>query len=264
MKTISRKVRREDAPKRKVKKGPSLRRPSPRPAARLDWPADGLLPAVVRDTDNGRVLMQAYVNRESLKRTLRSGLVHFWSRKRKSIWFKGETSGNVLRLVDAKADCDGDSLLFEVRPAGPACHTGAVSCFFQPLASGTFRAAPEVERFGWEELYVLVASRKKEKPKGSYTTKLFEAGLDRIAQKVGEEAVETILAARQGEPGLFVGEVADLIYHLTVLMAAVGVTPGQVRELLRERHEVIEKKKRRRAAPVRRKTARAKGARTRR
>ncbi len=210
----------------------------------LSWQDDGLLPAVVRDVETGRVLVLAYVNRESLAKTLSTGLVHFWSRKRKALWLKGETSGNVLRLVDAHVDCDRDALLFDVRPAGPACHTGATSCFFSPLVERSGRAARlEPARFGWEELFQLVVSRKKEKPKNSYTTKLFEAGIDRIAQKVGEEAVETIIAARQGEPALFIGEVADLLYHVTVLMAAVGVTPEQVNELLRERHEVIEKKR---------------------
>lgn len=228
--------------RRRPTKRPAARKAVPRPV-RLAWPENGLLPAVARDARTGKVLLLAWVNREALAKTLRTGLVHFWSRKRQALWLKGETSGNVLRLVEARTDCDRDALLFDVEPAGPACHTGAVSCFFEPISAGARAAVPESRRFGWEELHSLVLERKRTRPRGSYTVKLFDAGLDRIAQKVGEEAVETILSARQGEPGLFVGEVADLLYHVTVLMAAVGVSPAQVSELLRQRHETLTKKK---------------------
>jgi phosphoribosyl-ATP pyrophosphohydrolase/phosphoribosyl-AMP cyclohydrolase len=228
--------------KKVAKKSGSRVRPAPRPRApRLAWSEEGLLPAIARDAKSGAVLVLAFVDREALRKTLRTRLVHFWSRKREALWLKGETSGNVFRLVAAFTDCDRDAVLFDVEPAGPACHTGATSCFFERVDEGGVGAPPPPARFGWSELHSLVLTRKREKPRGSATSKLLGAGVETIARKVAEESSQTIAAARKGEPSLFIGEVADLVYTVTVLMAAVGVTPAQVEELLRERHEVAAK-----------------------
>ncbi len=174
----------------------------------LDWSKspDGLLPAIVQDADTLRVLMLGYVNRESLARTLESGHVTFFSRSRSKLWVKGESSGHFLDLVSLQADCDNDTVLVMARPHGPTCHLGRTSCF--PDARGDTLA----------ELDRLIAARASERPEGSYTTKLFEGGVRRIAQKVGEEGVETALAGvAQGDAELL-GESADLLYHLLVLL----------------------------------------------
>lgn len=174
----------------------------------LDWSKspDGLLPAIVQDADTLRVLMLGYVNRESLARTLESGHVTFFSRSRSKLWVKGESSGHFLDLVSLQADCDNDTVLVMARPHGPTCHLGHTSCF--PDARGDTLA----------ELDRLIAARASERPEGSYTTKLFAGGVRRIAQKVGEEGVETALAGvAQGDAELL-GESADLLYHLLVLL----------------------------------------------
>lgn len=185
---------------------------------------DGLLPAIVQDADNGRVLMLGYMNRDALAETLASGRVCFYSRSRASLWTKGETSGHFLDLVRLEADCDGDTLLVQARPNGPTCHLDRASCF--PTAPAAFLA----------ELDAVVAQRERERPAGSYSTKLFEAGTRRIAQKVGEEGVETALAGVVQDDNALLGESADLVYHLLVLLRSRGLSLAQVVETLQQRH----------------------------
>lgn len=184
----------------------------------------GLLPAVVQDAGNGRVLMLGYMDREALAVTLASGRVSFYSRSRQRLWTKGETSGHGLDLVAITADCDRDTLLVQARPQGPTCHLDRPSCF--PEAPANFLA----------ELDALIATRDAERPEGSYTTRLFEAGVRRIAQKVGEEGVETALAAVVQDDEALLGEAADLVYHLGVLLRARGLSVQDVIRVLAARH----------------------------
>jgi phosphoribosyl-ATP pyrophosphohydrolase/phosphoribosyl-AMP cyclohydrolase len=196
----------------------------------LDWQKmDGLLPAIVQDSFDGRVLMQAYMNRESLARSLESGKVTFWSRSRQQLWTKGETSGNTLKLVAVHADCDGDCLLVMAVPAGPTCHRNTDTCFDNDLA-----VAPKLSFLAGLER--LVTEREIQRPDGSYTTRLFESGVKRIAQKVGEEGVETALAAVAGDQQELVNESADLLYHLLVLLRASGADLSEVMGVLQSRH----------------------------
>jgi len=184
----------------------------------------GLIPAIVQDAETREVLTLAYMNRESLDRTIETQETWFWSRSRNELWHKGETSGNIQRVVDLVADCDGDAIVVLVKPAGPACHTGARSCF----------DLEREEDLGGllTQLYNLIESRERERPDGSYTTYLFNHGLDKILKKVGEESAETIIAAKNEDAKPFVGEVSDLIYHLLVLLVARGVSLDQIREEL--------------------------------
>ncbi len=196
----------------------------------LDWEKmDGLLPAIVQDAFDGRVLMQAWMNRDALVRTLACGRATFWSRSRQSLWTKGETSGNFLALVEILPDCDKDCLLLRVRPAGPACHRGTETCFDDETP-----ARPELAFLA--QLERVIIQRDKERPEGSYTTRLLEAGVQRIAQKVGEEAVETVLAAAAGDQQELLEESADLIYHLIVLLHSRGQDLSGLLETLQERH----------------------------
>jgi len=191
----------------------------------LAWDRQGgLLPAIVQDADSHRVLMLGYMNRDALQITLYSGKVTFWSRSKQRLWTKGETSGHLLRASAIQVDCDGDTLLISARPAGPTCHVGRTSCF--PSAPGGFLG----------ELDRLIATRAQEKPAGSYTTQLFEQGIRRIAQKVGEEGVETSLAAVAQDDDALLGEAADLLYHLTVLLRARGRSLADVEAVLASRH----------------------------
>lgn len=184
---------------------------------------NGLVPAIVQDVDTQRVLMLGYMDRAALQATLDSGRVTFFSRSRQRLWTKGETSGNVLELVRVEADCDRDTLLVQARPLGPTCHLGTASCF------------AEAPRGALAELDRLVARRERERPQGSYTTSLFEAGIARVAQKVGEEGVETALAAVTGDDDALAGEAADLLYHLLVLLRARGLSLGDVEGVLAAR-----------------------------
>jgi phosphoribosyl-AMP cyclohydrolase / phosphoribosyl-ATP pyrophosphohydrolase len=191
----------------------------------LAWDKQGgLLPAIVQDAANGRVLMLGYMDRAALARTLELGRVTFFSRSRQALWTKGESSGNVLELVSVEADCDGDTLLVQARPQGPTCHLQRASCF--PAAPANFLG----------ELDALVATRERERPAGSYSTKLFEAGTRRIAQKVGEEGVETALAGVAQDDAALLGEAADLVYHLMVLLRARGLGWADVASTLEQRH----------------------------
>lgn len=191
----------------------------------LDWDKQGgLLPAVVQDADTLRVLMVGYMNREALAATRASGRVTFYSRSKARLWAKGELSGNILELVAIEADCDDDTLLVQARPRGPTCHLGRVSCF--PGAPASFLA----------ELDAVVARRAMERPAGSYSTRLFEAGVLKIAQKVGEEGVETALAGAAQDDSALLGESADLLYHLLVLLRARGLSLADAVAVLRDRH----------------------------
>jgi len=199
-------------------------------AENLAWAKmDELLPAVVQDAADGRVLMVAYVNAEALAKTLETGLATFWSRSRGQLWTKGETSGNRLHVEAVHADCDGDCLLLLARPVGPSCHRGTDTCF-----DGDSRVRPELAFLA--ALDRLVAQRQVERPEGSYTTRLFEAGTKRIAQKVGEEGVETALAAVAGTPDEVTNEAADLLYHLLVLLRASKLGLADVIATLEARH----------------------------
>ena len=198
--------------------------PLPNPA-NMDW-SKGLLPAVVQDVDSGLVLMLGYMNAEALAKTIESGQVTFYSRSKKRLWTKGESSGHVLALQSISLDCDGDTLLVLARPHGPTCHNGTTTCF------GNF-PGPDVAFLG--ELSRLVEQRYKDRPVGSYTTKLFEAGTRRIAQKVGEEGVETALAAVAQDADDLLGEAADLVFHLLVLLRDRGLGLSDVARTLRGR-----------------------------
>lgn len=191
----------------------------------LDWnKQDGLLPAIVQDANTLRVLMLGYMDRAALDTTLSSGKVTFFSRSRQRLWTKGEESGHILQLVAIEGDCDSDTLLVLAHPQGPTCHLQRASCF--PDAPGNFLA----------ELDALVERRERERPVGSYTTRLFEAGVRSIAQKVGEEGVETALAAVVQPDAELAGEAADLLYHLLVLLRSRGLSLDDATAVLRARH----------------------------
>ena len=196
----------------------------------------GLLPAIAQDANTGEVLMMGYMNPGSLKRTVEGVQVWFYSRSREDLWHKGEMSGNYLNLKEAYLDCDADTILLKVDPDGPACHTGQVSCFFNQLEGlpeeyEMTESGPSV----LGELFALIKDRQQEMPEGSYTTSLFKEGVARIAQKVVEEAGETAIAAAINDAESLPGEVADLLYHTLVLLAATSVQPEAVYKKLRER-----------------------------
>jgi phosphoribosyl-ATP pyrophosphohydrolase/phosphoribosyl-AMP cyclohydrolase len=189
---------------------------------------DGLIPAIVQDHRTREVLTVAYMNEEALRRTIERRETWFWSRSRQELWHKGATSGNFQKVRAIRLDCDADAVLVEVEPQGPACHTGAYSCFnVEPGLENTLSA-----------LYALVEGRLRDRPSGSYTTKLFDAGIDAIVQKVGEEAVETVIAAKNSEPRRIVEESADLLYHLIVMLVAKGVTLDEIKHELAGRHRI--------------------------
>ena len=191
------------------------------------WDADGLVPAIVQDAVRGDVLMLAWMNRESLALTLNEGRTVFWSRSRGQLWRKGETSGNVQRVRGVRLDCDGDTLLVTVdQEGGGACHTGQRSCFFQPLGRGA--AAGSLPAGALESLARRLEERKSADPAVSWTARLHAQGLDAILRKVGEEAIETVLAAKGGEPSRVVEETADLWFHTMVMLANLGLGPEDV------------------------------------
>ena len=197
----------------------------------LDWAkGDGLLPAIVQHWQSGEVLMLGYMNAAALAQTQASGQVTFYSRSRQRLWTKGESSGHVLALKSLRVDCDGDTLLLQAEPHGPTCHQGTSSCFGE-------RADVRPPLGFLAELDALVATRHAELPAGSYTTSLFEGGIRRMAQKVGEEGVETALAAVVQDDAELLGEAADLMFHLTVLLRARGLSLADVATLLARRHQ---------------------------
>jgi phosphoribosyl-ATP pyrophosphohydrolase/phosphoribosyl-AMP cyclohydrolase len=211
----------------------------------VEYGPDGLVPAIVQDAVDGRVLMLAWMDAEALGATIETGEVHFHSRSRDSLWRKGETSGNVLRLVDLATDCDADALLVTVDPVGPTCHRGTRSCFDPDGAP----AERSTQGFAWlESLWSTIAQRAADRPEGSYTASLLAGGVDAAGRKVTEEATEVLMAAKDDavaelagsdrtvtRPAL-AGEAADLLYHALVLMAERGVAPATVVDMLRERH----------------------------
>ncbi len=202
------------------------------PFPQVQFDPTGLVPAIVQDARSRQVLMVGYMNQEALVRTRDTGLVWFYSRSRGRLWQKGETSGNVLRLVRLTADCDGDALLVEAEPAGPTCHTGATSCFHNPLLG----APAEDPSATAAELLRVIKQRQAERPEGSYVARLFDGGVDRIAKKVAEEAGEVIIAAKNADPAELTREMADLWFHCYVLLVQAGVEPEQVwAELTRRR-----------------------------
>jgi len=192
----------------------------------------GLVPVIAQDANTGAVLTLAYANREAVEKTLESGEAHYYSRSRQELWRKGATSGNTQKVVEVRLDCDGDALLYRVEPRGPACHTGEESCFFTTLA-GERGSEPG---FGviLERLSGTIAQRHRDMPEGSYTAGLLSRGTERVAQKVGEEAVEVVVAALRD--GRIAEETADLLYHLLVLLEERGVGIEEVAKVLHDRH----------------------------
>ena len=203
----------------------------------LKYNKDGLIPAIVQDYYSKKVLMLAYMNAESLEITMNEGKTCFFSRSRQELWRKGATSGNTQQVVSIRTDCDKDTLLIEVIKAGPACHTGSESCFFEDIVP------PETEEFSYEGLYEMLVGRKVNKKEGSYTTYLFEKGIDKILKKVGEECTEVNIGAKGGDKAETVYEIADLLYHITVMMIEMGITLDEVTAELAKRHIVDHKVK---------------------
>ncbi len=204
----------------------------------LKFDENGLIPAVVVDAASQKVLTLAYMNRESLKISIEKGLCCFWSRSRNALWLKGETSGNYQHIVSITADCDLDALVVTVEKDGPACHTGSDSCFENPVWQ-----SPNLHPFSLQELYTLLKARKEDKPEGSYTSYLFEKGIDKILKKVGEECTEVIIAGKADDKKETVYELADLAYHAMVLMVQMGITVEDVRNELAARHIIDHKVK---------------------
>lgn len=202
----------------------------------------GLVPVVVQDARTRRVLTLAYMNAESLARTLETGETWFWSRSRKQLWHKGETSGHTQQVVKIDVDCDGDALTVLVKPNGPACHTGQESCFHHELWKGFSDDQIELGEV-LTDLYALIESRQRERPKDSYTTYLFNQGLDKILKKVGEESSETIIAAKNEDRKALARESSDLLYHLLVMFVERGLTLDDVRD------ELVSRRKRTRDEP---------------
>ena len=203
---------------------------------KLKFDAAGLIPAVMQDAVTGQVLTVAYMNEESLKISLEKELTCFWSRSRQELWLKGETSGNYQHIVSVTADCDYDALVVKVEPDGPACHLGTASCFTHTLAE-----SDERHEFSLDMLMELIRGRKTERKEGSYTTYLFDKGLDKILKKVGEECTEVIIAAKDEDKAETVYEIADLTYHVMVLMIEAGISLRDIHRELASRH-VIDKK----------------------
>lgn len=204
----------------------------------LKFDKDGLIPAIVVDNTSGQVLTLAYMNKESLEISLEKRLTCFYSRSRQCLWLKGETSGNYQHIVSVTADCDMDALVVKVNKDGPACHTGTVSCFNTPLL-----ISEEADAFSMEGLYNLLLDRKEKLPEGSYTTYLFQKGIDKILKKVGEETTEVIIAAKADDKRETVYEIADLAYHVMVLMTEMGITVDDIKTELASRHVIDHKVK---------------------
>ena len=204
----------------------------------LKFDKDGLIPAIIVDNTSGDVLTLAYMNKESLEISLEKKLACFYSRSRQCLWLKGETSGNYQHIVSITADCDKDALVVRVNKDGPACHTGTESCFNTPLL-----VSEESAPFSMEGLYELLLDRKAKLPEGSYTTYLFQKGIDKILKKVGEETTEVIIAAKADDKRDTVYEIADLAYHVMVLMTQMGITVDDIKNELASRHVIDHKVK---------------------
>ena len=204
----------------------------------LKFDEKGLIPAVVVDAHSKKVLTVAYMNKESLKISINKELTCFYSRSRDELWLKGETSGNYQHIVSITADCDKDALTVVVEKDGPACHTGSDSCFTNPVFQSENRA-----EFSMDGLYELLEGRKKDMPEGSYTTYLFQKGIDKILKKVGEESTEVIIAGKAGDKKETIYEIADLAYHIMVMMVEMGISVEDVRKELASRHVIDHKVK---------------------
>ena len=204
----------------------------------LKFDENGLIPAIVVGAVSKKVLTLAYMNRESLKISMERGLTCFWSRSRQQLWLKGETSGNYQHIVSITADCDRDALVVMVEKDGPACHTGSDSCFTAPVWQ-----SEELSEFSLEGLYGLLEGRKKDRPEGSYTTYLFDKGIDKILKKVGEECTEVIIAGKADDRAETIYEIADLAYHVMVLMVQMGIRVEDVHRELASRHIIDHKVK---------------------
>jgi phosphoribosyl-ATP pyrophosphohydrolase/phosphoribosyl-AMP cyclohydrolase len=196
----------------------------------------GLIPAIVQDAETREVLTLAYMNRDSLARTIETKQTWFWSRSRQELWHKGATSGNTQDVVNLSLDCDCDAIVVLVNPAGPACHTGATSCFDVGAQTNALGAL-------LDQLYAVIESRERERPSDSYTTYLFEEGLDKILKKVGEESAETIIAAKNDDAARLSAEVSDLLYHLLVLLVARGVSLKEIADELGRRRKAVSEKR---------------------
>lgn len=204
--------------------------------ATLKFDEKGLIPAIVVDTETKQVLTLAYMNEESLKISMEKGLTCFWSRSRQKLWLKGETSGNYQHIVSVTADCDRDALVVEVKKDGPACHLGTESCFSEVIFTGD-----EPPAFQYGDLMEMLRGRKESPKEGSYTTYLFEKGMDKILKKIGEETTEVIISAKDGDRANTVYEIGDLMYHVMVLMIEAGIGLDDVRREMASRH-VIDRK----------------------
>jgi phosphoribosyl-ATP pyrophosphohydrolase/phosphoribosyl-AMP cyclohydrolase len=187
---------------------------------------NGLVPAIIQDFTTMQVLMLGFMNEEALEKTLREGKVTFFSRSKKRLWTKGETSGNYLFVKEIITDCDNDTLLIKVKPSGPVCHTGSISCFNEDQSKGFLYRLEQI-----------VSQRIEENIEDSYTNKIYKQGINRIAQKVGEEAVELIIEAKDNNMTLFKNEAADMLYHLLILLKAKGVTLSEIESILKNRHK---------------------------
>lgn len=206
--------------------------------SKLKFDEKGLIPAIVIDTDTKQVLTLAYMNEESLRISMEEEMTCFWSRSRQELWRKGATSGNRQHIVSITADCDYDALVVEVKKDGPACHTGAESCFHNPIFTGQTDPG-----FTYQALMDMLVGRKVEKKEGSYTTYLFEKGLDKILKKVGEETTEVIISAKDGDKANTIYELGDLMYHAMVLMIEMGICLEDVRREMASRHVIDHKVK---------------------
>ena len=204
----------------------------------LKFDANGLIPAIVQDHYTREVLTLAYMNAETLALTIAEGRTVFYSRSRREIWRKGETSGNVQRVVSITADCDRDALVVEVVKDGPACHTGAESCFFDPVY-----VSEELKQFTWQGLYDLIDGRKTDPQEGSYTSYLFDKGLEKILKKVGEESTEVVIAGLKQDKAETIFEISDLAYHVLVLMIELGISVEDITKELEKRHVIDHKVK---------------------
>ncbi|MBQ3053912.1 MAG: bifunctional phosphoribosyl-AMP cyclohydrolase/phosphoribosyl-ATP diphosphatase HisIE [Clostridia bacterium] len=204
----------------------------------LKFDGNGLIPAIVVDAITKKVLTLAYMNRESLKISIKKGKTCFFSRSRGKLWLKGETSGNYQKIVSIVADCDKDALVILVEKEGPACHLGTDSCFENPIWQER-----NFSGYSIDSLFELLKGRKKDLPEGSYTTYLFQKGIDKILKKVGEESTEVIIAAKSNDKKETIYEIADLAYHVLVLMAEMGITPDEIRQELDSRHIIDHKVK---------------------
>ncbi len=206
--------------------------------SKLKFDKNGLIPAIVVDAFSKKVLTLAYMNEESLKISMEKGLTCFYSRSRQELWLKGETSGNYQHIVSITADCDGDALTVVVEKDGPACHTGTDSCF-----NNVIYRNPEKSEFSMQSLYSLLENRKKDLPEGSYTTYLFQKGIDKILKKIGEESTEVIIAGKANDKNETVYEIADLAYHIMVMMVEMGISVNDVTRELASRHIIDHKVK---------------------